>query len=559
MTLSSGRGRGLAALALAAALVLAVAAAAAAQEPGAATPAASPPTGRLLAILDRAGAEPIDRLVERNELRARQRVPAASLVSVAPAPGQDLADLRQELLADPLVRRVETERYLQLRTVPNDPAYGAQDPNAPGGDSAQWNLRRQDFEPAWSISDGSAAKVAIIDTGVSSTQPDLNNVAARVDNDPADPGTVNSDENGHGTHVAGLACANSGNGYGIASAGFDCKIVAEKLDVNGNSLTNTSIIAALYNAVDVQHAEVINMSLGGASPSALMRDAVNHAWAMNTVVVVAASNKSTADQGFPAGYIVPNGAGPSLATCPAGNTTATGCSRGLVVTRAQYDDTNQAGFGSGVSLAAYGDSGPGLPGIFSTFPATPTTNESARASFGGDARFAYLFGTSMSAPQVSGLAALIRSIRPGLSASEVIKIIEGTARGGGVWGSQLGFGIIDAGKALKVATGNDVTPPSSRVASRGHSRSRSFKLRIERSDADPFGLSSGIRNVSVFVARGKGPFKLWRKTDNAKLTFTGKRGKRYRFYSRALDKAGNREPAAAHADSVTKVRKGGPR
>jgi serine protease len=555
VTLSSGRGRALAALAFAAALAPTAAAAAPGQERAAAAPEGTPATGRLLAILDRTGAAPIERLVERNDLRARQRVPAASLVSVAPAPGQDLADLRQELLADPLVRRVETERYYQLRTVPDDPAYATPDPNAPGGDTAQWNLRRQDFEPAWSISDGSAAKVAIVDTGVSSTQPDLDHVVAGVDNDQSSPTGADSDENGHGTHVAGLACADSGNGYGIASAGFDCRIVAEKLDVSGNNLTTASIIAALYNAVDVQHVDIINMSLGGSAPSTALRDAINHAWAMNTVIVAAASNSSTTNQGFPAGYIEPNGAAPSLATCAPGDTTSTGCSRGLVVARAQYDDTNSAGFGDGVSLAAYGDSNPPLPGIFSTFPATATTNESARVSFAGDTRFAYLFGTSMATPQVSGLAALIRSVRPGLSASEVIKIIEASARGGGIWSSQLGFGIIDAGKALEAATGRDVTPPTSRVSSRRHSRSRSFKLHIESSDADPFGNSSGIRNVSVFVARGDGSFKLWRKTDDAKVRFRGKRGKRYRFYSRALDNAGNLEAAPAAAQSSTRIRK----
>lgn len=547
--------------------MLGAAAAAPARVPQAPAPAASPPTGRLLAILDRRGAGPIERLVERNDLHARQRVPAASLVAVAPAPGQGLGDLRDELLADPLVARVETERYLQLRGVPNDPAYAMPDPNAPGGDTFQWNLRRQDFEEAWPISNGSAAKVAIVDTGVSNTQPDLDHVVAAVDHDSTAPTGARSDENGHGTHVAGLACADSDNGYGIASAGFDCQIVAEKLEVSGNSLTTTSVIAALYDAVDVQHADVINMSLGGPSPNTALRDAVNHAWAANAVIVVAASNDATTDQGYPAGYVVPNGAGPNLATCPAGDTTSTGCNRGLVVTRGQYDDTNQAGYGAGVSLAAYGDSSssPPLPGIFSTFPETQTTLEPAvcatppcmpRASFGGDTKFAYLFGTSMATPQVSGLAALIRSVRPGMSASQVIRIIEGTARGGGFWSSQLGFGIIDAGKALKVATGQDVTPPTSRVRSHRHSRSRSFELRIKRSDADPlFGLSSGIRNVSVFVARGRRPFRLWRKTDNRKLTFTGRRGKRYRFYSRALDRAGNREPIAAAADTVTKIRR----
>ncbi|MFN2612644.1 MAG: S8 family serine peptidase [Solirubrobacterales bacterium] len=571
MRASSPRGRTGAALgsALAAAVVFGGAASAPARVPGGtALERPSPPTGRVLAILDRRGAGPIERLVERHDLRARQRVPAASLVAVAPGPGQGVAELREQLLADPLVKRVETEHYLQLRSVPNDPAYARPDPNAPNGDAMQWNLRRQDFEPAWSISNGSAAKVAIIDTGVSNTQPDLDHVVAAAN---FGSGTAGSDENGHGTHVAGLACADSSNGYGMASAGFDCRIAAEKLNVTGNSIDEGSLIAALYNAVDAQHADVINLSLGGGSSSVALRDAINHAWASNAVIVVAASNDQTSDQGYPARYVVPSGAGPNLATCPAGDTTSIGCSRGLVVTRGQYDDTNAAGYGSGISLAAYGDSSPlpapyGLPGIFSTFPANQTTMEpllclsfpcKPRTSLDGDTRFAYLFGTSMAAPQVSGLAALIRSIKPGMSASGVILTIERTARGGGAWSSQLGFGIIDAGRALAVAAGKDITPPSSRVKSRRRSRSRRVKLKIARSDADPFGLSSGIDSVSVFVARGKRRFKLWRKTDKASIVFKGKRGKRYSFYSQAIDKAGNREADRAAADTVTRIRKRG--
>jgi subtilisin family serine protease len=528
------------------------------------TAVAPRPTGRLLAILSSKGARPIERVAARNGLRVGERVPSAGLLAVAPGPGQSRAGLRRELLADPLVERVDTEYYRELRYLPNDPAYNSLDPgNAPNGDRVQWNLRRQGFETAWSFSKGAAAKVAIVDTGVSATSPDLGQIAAADDHDPTPTGALN-DENGHGTHVAGLACANSDNGYGIASAGFDCQIIAEKLDVSGNSLTDASVIAGI-NAAVARGADVINMSFGGGGQSTAMRDAIYNAWAHNVVLVAAAENTATTDQGYPARYVVPNGAGPNLATCAPGDTTSIGCSRGVVVTMAQYNDTAAGGgHGSGVSLAAYGDSMAPKPGIFSTFPQTHTTLEpgiclnptcAPRANFGGDTRFAYLFGTSMATPQVSGLAALIRSATPGRSAAQVVQAIKRTARGGGVWSDSLGFGVIDAGKAMAVATGADVTPPSSRVRSPRHSRSRTFTLTIERSDSDPFGLSSGIDNVAVFVATARGGYRLLRKTGDASITFRGKRHTRYSFYSRALDKAGNREPAPLQADSVTGVRR----
>jgi hypothetical protein len=159
----------------------------------------------------------------------------------------------------------------------------------------------------------------------------------------------------------------------------------------------------------------------------------------------------------------------------------------------------------------------------------------------------------MAAPQVAGLAALIRSKYPAISASEVGVAIRRSASGKGAWSSDLGWGIIDAGAALEVAgeiaTVRDTAPPSSSTRSKRRTAKRRFKVRIEASDAAPGQLGA----VSVFVAKGAGPYKLLRETTATAFKFAGRRGARYRFYSTAVDAAGNVEPAPAEPDSVTRV------
>jgi serine protease len=346
-----------------------------------------------------------------------------------------LARLKRELLADPRVESVEAEATRELLLVPNDPALSNSDSNAPGGDVFQWNLLRSNFPSAWDQSSGSGASVAIVDTGTEGSHPDLGQVAAAVDHDPTAPTGALSDENGHGTHVSGLACGNSNNGYGIASAGFDCPLIVEKLEVNGNTLTDASIIAGIVDATN-QGADVINLSLGGAAPSTTLSDAIDYAFANDVVLVAAASNNNTSSQGYPAQYLQPTGTAPDINQ-----------GKGLVVTAAEYDDTRAdlrpvnpgAGFGTGVSIAAYGDSSVSTSGIFSSFPADQTTREPAvcptpscapRTSFFGDDQFAYLFGTSMATPQVWGAAALIRSLDPGIANTEVIRALKQGARPG---------------------------------------------------------------------------------------------------------------------------------
>jgi subtilisin family serine protease len=171
----------------------------------------------------------------------------------------------------------------------------------------------------------------------------------------------------------------------------------------------------------------------------------------------------------------------------------------------------------------------------------------------------------MATPQVTGAVALVRARNPGLSADATIVLMKRTARRSGGYTKGLGWGILDAGAAVGAALGDggapgggalgkDVTDPSSRVVAPKRSEKRRFKLKIRFSDAQvPGDSTSGVSKVKVFFAVGKRGFKLLKKTTKHSIRFRGQAGKRYRFRSRAIDGAGNRERVRKKADSATLI------
>jgi serine protease len=398
------------------------------------SPAGAAATGaRLRELADEAG------------LELERAVPAIGAASLDLPASESVAELRDELDSEPGVVAVEPNLRLEPRLVPSDPAYAAADPNAPGGDAYQWNLRKSRFERAWERSRGADAKVAVIDTGADAAHPDLGpRIEAGFDEDDTIlHGGADRDENGHGSHVSGMACGQSGNGYGIASAGYRCDLLVYKSD-----LTIASISESLVDAAD-RDVDVVNMSFGGEGQSRALERAVEHAAERDVVMVAAAANEDTTDQGIPARYLQRPGSGPDLSA-----------GTGLVVTAAQYDGSRawfEPGTGTGISIAAYGAAARENRGIFSTFPAGTTEIETialcviCRGDFQGDTRFAYLEGTSMATPQVSGAAALIRHKRPEMSATRVIKLLKRYASREGGFSETLGWGILNANGALRAA------------------------------------------------------------------------------------------------------------
>ncbi len=515
----------------------------------------------------------IDAVAEAHGLELVGTIPELGTIVVDPA--DSVAEVRDELSGDPRVESVTPDRRLELRLTPNDPTFRMRDPNAPNGDRAQWHLIRERFPGAWGLSNGAKAKVAVIDTGADvANHPDLAG-ASRLDcSGSSCQGTDVTDLNGHGTHTAGLACANSNNHYALASAGFNCRLFVIKTD-----LTYASIEASLMAAAD-HHSDVISMSFGGGDSS--LNGALGYAYASGAVLVAAGANDPTpsASGNYPAQYVQRQGSGPNI-----------NAGKGLVVTAAKYSG-GRADFAqkdSGVSVAAFGSvfgqgSG-GQSGILSTWPLAAVEEDTGYVDpfdplnpvppcgcrttppgvGGSDDKFAYLEGTSMATPQVAGLAGLIRSVRPKMPNDKVARLIKLTADGHGEYGRGLGWGVIDAYAAVGAALQKDITAPVSRVRSarrvRGSRASASGRgrrlvtLRLKHFDPQPRPLvKSGVRSVMVFVSVDGRRFHRLGKTRRRHLRVRLRAGHRYRFYSRAVDRAGNREGAPANPDASLRLR-----
>jgi serine protease len=396
---------------------------------------------------------------------------------------------------------------------------------------------------------GAGAVVAVVDPGVDATHPDLaGRIVGTADHDstPSAAGPT-VDNVGHGTHTAGMACAQAGNGYGIASLGFDCGLFIEKVGLC------SEVADSIVDAAN-RFSDAISMSLGSCGSS--LQPSIDYAWGRGSVPVAAAGNTPTPSPGsnYPAQGIQPEGSGPNI-----------DAGEGLVVTAVKYTG-DRAAFAqktTGVSVAAFGaatDSvSGGQQGILSTYPGNTTEFDASgclcRTSVNGDNRFAYLVGTSMATPQVAGLVALMRAVKPTLPAAKVARLIKLTAGNCAQYGNGIGWGVIRADEAVAAALGRDIDPPSSNVQRAKKARRSRLSLRLKSADG---ACSSelpiaGIKAVAVFASANGGAYHPVGKTKKSKFSFRAKRGRRYRFFSVAVDQAGNRESPPALPDAKAHI------
>ncbi len=351
--------------------------------------------------------------------------------------------LMRQLAADPNVQSVEVDQMLYPTLTPNDSRLSEQ--WAFGTTNAGLNIR-----PAWDKATGANVLVAVIDTGIVS-HPDLDaNIlpgydfisdatAARDgngrDNNPADEGDWNStsgcatsNSSWHGTHVAGTVAAVTNNTTGVAGTAFNAKVVPVRvLGRCGGSLSDIAdaIIWASGGTVsgvpaNPNAAEVINMSLGGGGTcSSTMQSAINGAVSRGTTVVVAAGNSAA------------NVSGSLPANCANVIAVAATISAGA---KASYSN-----YGSGIDVSAPGS------GILSTLNSGTTTP--------GNASYASYNGTSMAAPHVAGVVALVQSVAPTtLTPAAVETLLKNTVRAlPGACSGGCGAGIVDADAAVTAA------------------------------------------------------------------------------------------------------------
>ncbi|GAA4590321.1 type VII secretion-associated serine protease mycosin [Actinoplanes octamycinicus] len=283
--------------------------------------------------------------------------------------------------------------------------------------SRQWDLTTMRVPAAWERSTGAGVTVAVIDTGVDASHPDLAGRVLTGYDATTDQVGGSTDPQGHGTHVAGTVAALAGNGIGVAGVAPDVRILPVRvLGANGEGYDSDTAEGVVWAA---DHgADVINMSLGGTSQSSALTSAVAYARSKGVVVVAAAGNER--QKGSPTSY---PGADPGVIA--------------VAATDSADRVASYSNAGGYVDVAAPGSA------ILSTYP-------TALASSG----YASMSGTSMASPHVAALAALLVAARPGLTPDEVESALEDSAVDLGAAGkdNDFGYGRVDAVAALdKVA------------------------------------------------------------------------------------------------------------
>jgi subtilisin family serine protease len=325
----------------------------------------------------------------------------------------ELAGVAAELAAEPNVEAVEPNRVRSASRVPNDTSYPSQQPY----------LTSIGAPTAWDVANtGAATVVAVLDTGVDRDHPDLapNLIAGRdIVNVDADP----SDDNGHGTEVAGVVGAATGNGAGVAGVAWNARIMPVKVLGAAGTGFDADIASGITWATD-NGADIINLSLGGFGSSTALDQAVDYAFAHDVVVVAAAGNQAAGVPTFPAAI-------PGVLA--------------VTATDAQGQFAWFSNHGPWITLAA-----PGINVVTTALAPGPSLATAA------------VTGTSFSSPIVAGVAALLRERHPAWGWNRVAYELVRTARDAGPAGvdDAYGFGIVDAAAALDVGPHGTVAAPN---------------------------------------------------------------------------------------------------
>lgn len=329
-------------------------------------------------------------------------------VQVANVPAAKLDATLSRLRRDSSILYAEPARRVKAFDLPSERPLGslledAFQPEAVSAEAIRVNdpLFKQQYAPqitrateAWKRSTGRGVKVAIVDTGIDPGHPDLRgNLIAGYNSLTRNANT--RDDNGHGTHCAGVTAAQAGNNEGITGIAPHAKLMPIKVLAADGAGSDASVAEGIAWAVE-NGADVVSLSLGGPGESRVMRDAVAYAIAKGVTVVAAMGNDGTNERSFPAGY-------PGVIAVGASD------ARDAIADFSQW--------GNWISVAA-----PGVK-IMSTLP----TYKVDANDYGYPMRYGAMDGTSMATPAVAGLAALLLSVHKTASPAQVKARIEQTA------------------------------------------------------------------------------------------------------------------------------------
>ena len=302
------------------------------------------------------------------------------------------------------VEYVEPNYTMDFSLIPNDAEYSR----------LSTMLGWMNTTEGWSITEGKNSPIiAIIDSGVA-THVDLPQLLGGY---AAVAGLAyGNDQVGHGTSVAGVAGAVGNNKIGIAGMNWNAKILPVRIDTSTGSIAMANVAKGIVWATD-SGAKVLNLSLGTSADNVTLKNAINYAYDKGCAIFAATGNESKSSLNYPARYSNVLGVG----------STTNGTSR--------------------VASSNYGD-GLDVVGVGAYYATTAA---------GG---YAAVSGTSFASPQAAGLASLILAVNPNLKNDEVYDLIrQGAKPLGGGYNAETGYGLLDIGKTLKLASASSEPAP----------------------------------------------------------------------------------------------------
>lgn len=344
----------------------------------------------------------LDRILQQHGGRRSQAIKQINVHVVELPPQANEIAVAQALQKNPHIKFAELDSVLTPVFYPNDPRY-----------PTSWHLPKIGAPTAWDSAQGSGVIIAILDSGVDTTHPDLQSQLV--------PGWNHYDKNdnvadvtGHGTTVAGVAAAAANNGIGVASVGFGARIMPLRVTDTTGGAYSSVIAAALTTAAD-NGARVANISFLGVSFSSTVDSAAQYMRSKGGVVVVAAGNTG------------------ALRTDPPRESLTAVAATDSADARASFSS-----WGDYVDVAA--------PGV-----SISTTTRGG--GYGGAS------GTSVASPVVAGVYALMMSANPALPPATLDSILLSTALdlGAGGWDQTFGYGRVQAAAAVAKARQTSAT------------------------------------------------------------------------------------------------------
>ena len=415
--------------------------------------------------------------------------PSLHAIHVTGTTGQldALVDLAR---TDDRIRYIEPVRVRSWLHDRNDPLTTQLDPLT--NQRYEWQFGAVGLDAALNVSRGAPTMlVGVLDSGLSDI-PDLRGKIAErwyFTNQSVDA----LDGHGHGTFVSSLIASNNDDGFGLGGFCGSCRLISFK-DIELNVFSEAQAIRHLVS----RGVRIINMSFGGPFPSLIELDAINFALSSGVLLVAASGNDGGAVS-YPAAYLQPNSGALGY---------------GLAVGASDING-NRASFsnwGSRLSLLAPGtyNSTPCTPlGVLAAVPAgAPMLRPGCTRWFGGTelgSVYALASGTSFSAPIVAGIAALVWAARPELRNYQIADLLmQSAARPiGSGWAPDRGWGVVNAARALELATGQSTrdTVTIDRFTTNGAPRpKRAYAISASVTWQDGTSIPSGTTDCEASIA-----------------------------------------------------------